>query len=191
VDVKLIAQIQNNMNTKSTEELHKILDEHNKDEWSNEAFEAIQRILKERGENLSDQLSEIPAVYEETAPYKAERYTQMKPGEVLFSFDGRISRGTFLKWWPAVTVFELVGLAIIAAASAYGPWIRSFCLVTSLWPIFAILVKRWHDRNRSAWLLLVMITVVGIFWVLVETFALKGTEGANKFGPDPLGKQTT
>ncbi|MFH2058833.1 MAG: DUF805 domain-containing protein [Pseudomonadota bacterium] len=44
------------------------------------------------------------------------------------------------------------------------------------------------------WLVLLgLIPFVGILvllWMLVEIFALKGTEGANKFGPDPLETQT-
>jgi uncharacterized membrane protein YhaH (DUF805 family) len=192
VDVKLIDQIQNKMNTKSTEDLHNILDEHNQDEWSDEAFEAIQRILRERGENQPTQLieissahDEIPSVSNETISYKAETYVPMKPGAILHSFNGRISRGTFLKWWPANMVIGLIGVAV---ANTMNPVVWIFCMLTILWPLSAILVKRWHDRNRTTWLLLTMITVFGIIWVLFECFALKGTAGTNKFGPDPLGK---
>lgn len=59
---KLIEQIQEKMNSKSTEELLNIWKENNREEYSNEAFVAIQRILTERGESLPAQLKDESAV---------------------------------------------------------------------------------------------------------------------------------
>jgi hypothetical protein len=56
---KLIKRIQDKMNSKSTEELLDILEKNNKEEWSNDAFEAIQRIITKRGKNIPFQLKEI------------------------------------------------------------------------------------------------------------------------------------
>ena len=47
--------------------------------------------------------------------------------------------------------------------------------------------KRYHDRDRSGWwLLLILIPLLGPLWLIVVLGFLKGTEGENRFGPDPL-----
>ena len=56
-----------------------------------------------------------------------------------------------------------------------------------LWPGFAAGAKRCHDRNRSGWSQAVLlIPGVGAIWQLVELGFLKGTDGENRFGRDPL-----
>jgi uncharacterized membrane protein YhaH (DUF805 family) len=46
--------------------------------------------------------------------------------------------------------------------------------------------KRCHDRDRSGWFqLIILIPVLGALWLLVELGFLRGTIGANRFGPDP------
>jgi len=56
-----------------------------------------------------------------------------------------------------------------------------------LWPTLAVQAKRWHDRDKSAWWLLInLIPVVGAFWTLIENGFLEGTPGPNRFGFDPL-----
>lgn len=60
-------------------------------------------------------------------------------------------------------------------------------------PQISLQVRRFHDRNISAWwylalFILNMIPAVGFIAglaMLVITL-LRGTEGPNKFGPDPL-----
>ena len=60
----------------------------------------------------------------------------------------------------------------------------AFCMVYS----FAGQVKRWHDRDKSGWFVLVnFIPFIGTIWALVELGFLRGTMGPNRFGPDPLG----
>jgi len=56
-----------------------------------------------------------------------------------------------------------------------------------LYPSICIYTKRWHDRNRSGWWsLILLVPVVGLLWALIERGLLRGTAGANRFGPDPL-----
>ncbi|HAE49771.1 MAG TPA: DUF805 domain-containing protein, partial [Tistrella mobilis] len=51
----------------------------------------------------------------------------------------------------------------------------------------AIGARRCHDRGRSGWFQLIMlIPLIGWIWLLVEIGFLRGTEGPNRFGPDPL-----
>lgn len=59
--------------------------------------------------------------------------------------------------------------------------------VLQTWASLAIAVKRAHDRGRSGWFVLVgLIPIVGGLWLLVELGFLKGTDGDNAYGPDPL-----
>ena len=52
-------------------------------------------------------------------------------------------------------------------------------------PFLSVTCRRLHDTNRRAWfLLLYFIPVVGSIWLLVLC-SVKGTEGDNRYGPDP------
>ena len=47
----------------------------------------------------------------------------------------------------------------------------------------AIQVKRWHDRNKSGWWVLIgLIPLIGGIWALIETGFLAGDDGENRFG---------
>lgn len=59
--------------------------------------------------------------------------------------------------------------------------------VFSVWSGLALAVKRLHDRNKSGWFILIQfIPLIGTIWYLVEVLLLKGTDGPNRFGEDPL-----
>ena len=56
-----------------------------------------------------------------------------------------------------------------------------------LWPFLAVQAKRWHDRDLSAWWILIhFIPVVGPIAALIVNGFLRGTDGENRYGPDPL-----
>lgn len=60
----------------------------------------------------------------------------------------------------------------------------------TLWVGLALQVKRWHDRDKSwFWILIGFIPVVGFFWILIECGFMDGTPGPNRFGPSPKGAQ--
>jgi uncharacterized membrane protein YhaH (DUF805 family) len=78
--------------------------------------------------------------------------------------------------------------AALQSVGVVGGLILLVVYVLALWIGLAIAAKRWHDRNKSAWwILIVFVPVVGGLWYLIECGFLKGTTGANKFGSDPLG----
>lgn len=114
----------------------------------------------------------------------------MTVGQILFSFQGRISRGTYLKYGLVIPLVVLLILGVIdAIVGADG----EFLIVTMYlfffvfaWPSLALQAKRWHDRDKSAWFVLVnFIPLVGAIWSFVELCFLKGTEGANQYGVSP------
>ena len=54
------------------------------------------------------------------------------------------------------------------------------------WTNFCVTAKRWHDRNKSAWwILLGSIPVIGL-WTVIENGFLSCTDGPNHFGDDQL-----
>jgi uncharacterized membrane protein YhaH (DUF805 family) len=121
---------------------------------------------------------------------------------LLFSFQGRINRAKFwlvhvVMWVVVLVVFgAILGSAAVSSdpqaalqsVGVVGGLILLVVYVLALWIGLAIAAKRWHDRNKSAWwILIVFVPVVGGLWYLIECGFLKGTTGANKFGSDPLG----
>jgi uncharacterized membrane protein YhaH (DUF805 family) len=109
-------------------------------------------------------------------------------GSLLFSFEGRINRA---KFWAGVVVIWIV-MAVLAAI-AYGVdssgfWVVYYIVaIAAIWPSLAIYIKRWHDRGKSGWwVLIVFIPLIGSLWLLIECGFLRGDDGANEYGPDPL-----
>jgi uncharacterized membrane protein YhaH (DUF805 family) len=59
--------------------------------------------------------------------------------------------------------------------------------LVGIWVGIAAGAKRCHDRDRTGWFqLIVLIPIIGAIWLLIELGFLKGSEGENRFGPDPL-----
>ena len=119
------------------------------------------------------------------------------------NFEGRSSRAEY--WWTvlyqfivyaalAVAFFALVGLEGFESTDsdlAFAGILISaglFWLVNFL-PGISIQVRRFHDLDQTGWLVLVFFLVNAVLTVSVFAqliwFAVRGTEGANKYGPDP------
>ncbi len=75
--------------------------------------------------------------------------------------------------------------------SSSGPGVLLVVLMIPLgiyifWVGLAVGVKRWHDRDKSGWWMLIgIIPYIGGIWQLIECGCLRGTEGPNRFGGDP------
>jgi uncharacterized membrane protein YhaH (DUF805 family) len=171
----------------------------------------------------------------------------MNWGHYLFSFSGRINRA---KAWLFILVaigFEIIAIALIASAFGLGHiagviqnkepptaltgnvvalimcMIVGVAFLVLVFSAFAVVVKRLHDRNKSAWWLVVFYLIPFILngyrfstvldamhrgqmtyagnpiataaggiaalislWAFVEIYCLSGTNGDNRYGPDPL-----
>lgn len=113
---------------------------------------------------------------------------------LLFSFSGRIPRsafwilvcilfpvGTMISFIP-YTVHESTDIVKGILWSIYGIW-----TILSIWISLAIYAKRWHDCGKSGWMSLVMlIPIVGPFWLLGYCGFVRGTSGPNQYGEDTL-----
>ena len=142
--------------------------------------------------------------------------------EFLFGASGRINRA---KYWLSLLKYTIAGLlaAVIlftAAGIAAPLFIIMVVLVFIPWLMwgFAITTERLHDRDKSAWWLLLFYGVPAVLgqlakavwypvpagtalhyilalagfaltiWGFVGIGCLRGTAGSNKYGPNPLAR---
>ncbi len=111
----------------------------------------------------------------------------MPPWRLWLDPRGRIGRATF---WRG-GVLALLGIALLLRALldiARCPPDEAEQWVSLLmaWPTAAVSAKRWHDRDRSAWwVLLLLLPVIGVVWLLVDNGFVRGSAGANRYGPPP------
>lgn len=110
--------------------------------------------------------------------------------EILFSFDGRIPRRTF--WGASILILVayfaivLVLMMIFGAESGATSIGGLIMYVPLIWSTLALQIKRWHDRDKSGWWVLIgLIPLIGPIWAFVETGCLRGTVGDNQYGADP------
>lgn len=104
------------------------------------------------------------------------------------TFQGRARRPEF--WWFALFTFigsmaaSFLDMAIFGAHSEAGLLSAVFSLAVLI-PSLAVGVRRLHDTDRVGWwYLMVFIPLIG-FIVLLIFFIQRGTEGPNRFGPEP------
>jgi uncharacterized membrane protein YhaH (DUF805 family) len=110
------------------------------------------------------------------------------PRHMLFSFSGRIGRRDWWLWGVAAMLgLSLYATVLLRVAGLPATTTDIVVNLLLLWPALAISAKRWHDRGKSAWWVLVLLLpVIGWLWILVENGCLRGTTGPNAHGPDPL-----
>ena len=109
--------------------------------------------------------------------------------QAWFSFDGRMRRRDFwLKGFLPVLPFQILFDILVFRPSTLNTDIAAGALVfVCFFPVIAVTLKRLHDRNHSGWFFFVgLIPVIGIIWFLAELGFLRGTEGENQYGKDPI-----
>jgi uncharacterized membrane protein YhaH (DUF805 family) len=114
----------------------------------------------------------------------------MTPLRKYADFSGRARRMEY--WMFAV---GSAGVSVVASlldgilgisgviGGIYGP-ASMLVLLGLIVPSIAVAARRLHDRDMSAWWLLIYFTGIGAL-VLLVIFFLEGTKGDNRFGPDP------
>ena len=108
------------------------------------------------------------------------------------TFSGRAQR---MEYWLFVLFYVVASIVATVVDVALGLTLNGdngLGLVGTIWglalllPSLAVSVRRLHDTDRSGWwILLMFVPVVGTI-VLIVFFCLRGDEGRNRFGPDPL-----
>lgn len=108
-------------------------------------------------------------------------------------FSGRASRSEY--WWAYLSIILIaivVGLIVGLLSGPSGEpsglalGILGIFYLAIIIPSISIGVRRLHDSDKSGWfMLLALVPIVSL--VLLYFYIIKGTEGPNRFGPDPLG----
>ena len=108
----------------------------------------------------------------------------------LFSTQGRVNRAWYF-WHVVLDDLVIAGMVFVLLLAS--EWLTGLFMVPVIgvglagaWAAMAITIKRLHDLDRPGWhFLLMAIPIYNIFLGLVLFFA-PGTEGDNRYGPDPL-----
>ncbi len=105
-------------------------------------------------------------------------------------FSGRAARSEYWYWVLFVLLLQIVAWLIDMTLFGFNTTgvnpIGVIVSLATLLPGLAVSVRRLHDIDRLGWwVLLGLIPVIG--WIVLIYWAcLRGTVGANRFGPDPL-----
>ncbi len=110
------------------------------------------------------------------------------------TFSGRAARSEY--WWFYLFIFLVFVVLVLLDMTLFGfdpedptdiPVIAGLGLLALFLPTLAAVVRRLHDTDRSGWWYLIsFIPLIGGL-VLLYFLVSKGTEGPNRFGPNPLG----
>ena len=139
---------------------------------------------------------------------------------LFFSLDGRINRA---KYWIGSLLIGATGIGamlLIVWAVGLSDASVKFAIALALalmYPTYAVMAKRFQDRNKPGALALFgivplilsnLLYTLGVFdaatpttlsqvfdlalvgisiWLLIDLGILKGTQGPNRYGADPLG----
>lgn len=110
--------------------------------------------------------------------------------EKYADFSGRAARSEM--WWFFLACFIIGVILTVIEISIFSGWMAEWGLLSSIFslatllPSVAVTVRRLHDIDRTGWwALLILVPIIG--WLILLYFnVLKGTDGHNQYGPDPL-----
>jgi uncharacterized membrane protein YhaH (DUF805 family) len=101
------------------------------------------------------------------------------------NFSDRACRSEYWFW----ILFYYIGFAVAAIIdAAIGIYVLTgLYSLAVLLPTLALAIRRLHDLDRTGWwIFLAAIPLIGAI-ILLIWYCTKGTDGPNRFGPDPLG----
>ena len=110
--------------------------------------------------------------------------------QFYLSPEGRVNRKQWWLWLVLpLTAIGIVLVFVDMATGRYNPergigLFSGIFALLSLIPGVIVYIKRFHDRDKSGWWVLIgLIPLIGPLWPLIECGFLKGTAGPNRFGP--------
>jgi uncharacterized membrane protein YhaH (DUF805 family) len=100
------------------------------------------------------------------------------------NFSGRAARSEYWFWTLFVVLVSIVCniIDMVATAGILGIIVGLGLFLPGL----AVSIRRLHDLDRTGWWVLIAFTGIGIILLIVWA-CMKGTDGPNQYGPDPLG----
>lgn len=102
-----------------------------------------------------------------------------------FNFDGRARRSEYWFFLLFYNIFSIL-LTVVDYMIFKMEALSLILALVSIIPSLAVGARRLHDIDKSGWWqLLYLIPIIG--WIVMLVFNVtKGTEGANRFGEDPI-----
>lgn len=92
--------------------------------------------------------------------------------------------------WYVVDRSGVVALSVVVVLISIPAGLGALALVAYVYvmvlPTLATMVRRLHDTGRSGWWYWIALVPFVGFIVLIVFLAQRGTDGPNKYGPDPL-----
>ena len=107
--------------------------------------------------------------------------------KMFFSFDGRLNRKPFilgnLALWVISSIFGFIMNGSDSTLISILGFVAGLALIAGS---ISLIVKRLHDLDKNGlFALILLVPIVNFFFELYLLF-VKGTDGSNKFGEDPL-----
>jgi len=105
------------------------------------------------------------------------------------NFSGRASRSEYNYWFLFGFLISIIGIVIDPPNYAYGESssnLTNILTLVLLLPGLSMLVRRFHDINKSGWNYWWCLTIIGVFPVLYWIVFKAGDTGENSYGADPL-----
>lgn len=110
-------------------------------------------------------------------------YWYLQAFKQAFDYKGRSSRRAYWMFtlWDTLFSFGLMALSALVSDAYPEAFVLSpiYSIVT-MFPACALVFRRCHDSDKSGWWMLLPIYNVYLLFV-------RGTQGDNRFGPDPYG----
>ena len=130
-----------------------------------------------------------------SAPYKSTSQYVPDEGirEMFFRWDNRLNRKRFFlrhvaSFFASIVVTATLGFSL--AMMGIDRQTAATNIRVSVLPFAAagimLNIRRFHDLNRSGWCVLLMLIPLLNIIVALYLLVCEGTDGENKFGPDPL-----
>ena len=104
--------------------------------------------------------------------------------KALFAPGGRQSRRSF--WLTTLIAWLVFAVAQLGISDLLGRDATIVLYPFMLGLLFVCCARRYHDLDKAAWwLLLLLIPVVGQLWCAIELTLRRGSQGENRYGSDP------
>lgn len=120
------------------------------------------------------------------------------PYKRYFDFSGRSCRKEY--WmFQLLWVLMIFAVAVIFAMFDFGGGegvspvamvlmgVAGLFVLGSIIPGLLLQVRRFHDQDKSGWMVLLNFVPYAGGIIVLVFMCLRGTNGPNRFGPDPLG----